>query len=280
MTKPIVLFAFYGRRANVEMQLPFIHRILDENPDVTFEAWSFCRTPEDDAYLHTLDGERERMIIRHNVWHRRQGWRGMACSYQHYTQRAFMATTFVKMDDDVVFLETDRFGEFLDAIRANPGHVVSADVVNNGACSQLDPALRNLHRDMDIPLLDVHLSPEWGAAVHDHAIGNFDDYLGRPTQLVPTEDWLSINCIGYTYPIGLKLARSGVARSPAHIAGRDFNPKHAIGDEGICNTLPRMVMKGFAAVHITFGPQDQQWTDEQKALWRKGYRELGEKYLR
>src|SRR6185369_10029803 len=159
MTKPVVLFSFWGRRANVELQLPFIHRILDEHPGVVFEAWNFCRTPEDDAYMRSLGGER--MIMRHNVWRRSQGWRGMNCSYQHYTQRAFMGTTFVKIDDDVVFLEPDRFGEFLEAVRANPVHVVSADVVNNGACSQLDPSLRNLHRDMGIKLLDVHLSPDW-----------------------------------------------------------------------------------------------------------------------
>lgn len=275
MTKPVVLFSFWGRRENIELQLPFIHRILDEHSDVTFEAWNFCRTSEDDEYMHTLGGER--MIMRHNVWRRSQGWRGMNVSYQHYTQRAFLDTVFVKIDDDVVFLETDRFGTFLDAVRANPLHVISADVINNGACSQLNPELRNMHRDMGIDLLDVHLSAQWGTAVHEYAIAHWGEMIGRSPELVPVEDWLSINVIGYTYRMAEQMARSGIARTPPLIAGREFVRGTRIGDEGVVNTLPRMVFRGFTAVHLTFGPQ--AFTDEQLALWRKGYAALGNRYL-
>jgi hypothetical protein len=73
------------------------------------------------------------------------------------------------------------------------------------------------------------------------------------------------------------MAKSGVARCPAHIAGREFNPKGRIGDEGIANTLPRMIFRGFSAVHLTFGPQ--LFSDEQLMLWRKGYAALGNRYL-
>src|SRR6187402_559294 len=53
-----IIFCFGGRRANIDLQLPFIRRILDQHPEVEYHLWDLARTAEDSAYLRSLDGDR------------------------------------------------------------------------------------------------------------------------------------------------------------------------------------------------------------------------------
>ena len=43
------MFCFGGRRANMELQLPFVRRILDEHTDVEYHLWNLARNAEDAA---------------------------------------------------------------------------------------------------------------------------------------------------------------------------------------------------------------------------------------
>ena len=43
---------------------------------------------------------------------------------------------FLKCDDDIVYLDIDKLGDFVEFRRTNPNYVVvSANVVNNGVCA-------------------------------------------------------------------------------------------------------------------------------------------------
>ena len=94
------------------------------------------------------------------------------------------------------------------------------------------------------------------------------ELVGQPVSLIPTEEWLSINTIGYDYDMARRIAAEvGTVREFRNIAGRDIGG--AMGDEGTVNTLPRLIMQGFLACHLGFGRQD---IDED--MWRKRYAEL------
>jgi hypothetical protein len=272
---PVIMFAFWGRRENVELQLPFIERILAENPQVEFHGWNLANTLADDQYLRSLSNS-ERFVVRHDFAGLR-AQRRLNKVWQHYTAQVFAGTLFVKLDDDVVFLETDRFDEFIAAIEDQPDAVTSALTINNGASTRLLPGLWDRFAALDIPLLDVHKSNAYACAAHDFFFEHWRELVAEPVELVLTEDWLSINCIGMTARVLNQITNVIGRRSPQHIAGRSWSPGMRLGDEGAANLCHRRILRGFIAVHLSFGPQDL--TDSQLTAWRENYGQIAKEYL-
>lgn len=270
--RPIVLFMFAGRRGNIEVNLPLIRRILDENPLVQFDIWNLARDRADGEFLKTIAGDRIRVIHTYAP-----GTRRMYKVWQHYAQRQYRDHLFVKIDDDVVFIQTEKFGEFVDAIEANPDRILSAEVVNNGACTPFMPDLWQSFLALDIPLLDVHESNMYAQVCHNFMHDRWRDLVSRPTSIADIETWLSINFIGLDWPMLVKLAAQIGQRSPAQIADREWGPRARIGDEGAANMFPRAVMAGFTVGHLGFGPQEL--ADVQEGKWRADYAQIGREYL-
>lgn len=273
--RPVILFMFAGRELNMRINLPQIQRILEENPRVEFHIWNLAREAEDDDYLRRLlHGNR---ITVFNQFAGPRPLRNIYKVWQHYTQGRYRDHLFVKVDDDCVFIQTEHFAAFVDAVEAEPDRILSAEVVNNGACTEFMPDLWDRFQDLDIPLLDVHQSNEYAEAAHQHLIANWQGMASRPLALAPVETWLSINFIGMNYDM-LRLVSARIGRrSPEWIADRQWGPSSRVGDEGACNMFPRAVMTGFAVGHLGFGPQ--KITEEQEAFWRALYADVAREYL-
>jgi len=272
--RPVVMFMFAGRRGNMELNLPMIERILRQYPQVQFHVWNLTRNNHDSSYLKTIK------MSDVFVYHTHAGPRAfqrLPRVWRHYTNPRFRDCLFVKVDDDVVFLETERFGDFLDAVENNPETVVSADVVNNGACTPLTPGLWEGFSALDIPLLDVHMSNEYAHMAHGYMFDHWQEMIGQPVRLVDTEDWLSINFIGLHHSLLCRISDWVGRRSPKLIAGREWTPRHRVGDEGAANMYPRAIVQGFTVAHLGFGPQDL--TPEQETALRAEYAVIGDKYL-
>lgn len=278
MSKTIA-FTFAGRRANMELQVPMMRRVLELNPDVDWHIWDLARDREDSRYLRTIEGDRIRVCTQfagENPWERFDD------VYRHYAHDDFRDHLFVKLDDDVVFLEAGRFSNFVAAIAANRGTVLSAKVINNGACTPTEPGLWNRYDRLRprIRLLDVHTSARYAEIAHQYFFDNWADLLEQNLELIPTEDWLSINVIGYDHAMARRFTELLGTPPPKWIAGRRFVPqRHRLGDEGMVNTLPRSIVQGFTACHLYFGPQAQRLTADKLDGFRKQYAEIGELYL-
>lgn len=270
------MFCFGGRRPNLELQLPFIRRILGENPDLEYHLWNLAREPSDEAYIRKLRNTGRFKVI--NNFHGQEPWKRFNDVYRHYAQPKYSNNRFIKLDDDVVFIQTSSLPHFIDAIDANPHAVVSADVINNGACMMLDSALQAGFRGLRIRQLNAHLSPEFAAMCHEHFLCAWQQIIDRSPQWIPTQDWLSINFIGYDYKMARKFATLLDTQSPPVIAGRHFRGRDRLGDEGMVNTLPRIITRGFTVAHLTFGPQERK-NPEMFTDLRKRYAEVGKEYL-
>lgn len=260
----------------MELQLPLIRRILAEHQEVEYHVWNFARNNNDNEYLRSLTGERIRVI---NDWYGQSPWIAYNEAWKYYAHDEFREQLFVKIDDDVVFIETDRFSDFLDAINTQRGSVVSAKVVNNGACVRTEPSMWLKFKDLDIPLLDVHLHSEFADMCHNHILDHPHEMIGQQVASIPTEDWLSINLIGFDWPTLREMASRLGQPSPPNIAGRDFSPSFPIGDEGMVNQEQRLILNGFVACHLTFGPQEKDLTDGQISEWRQRYAHIGKRYI-
>lgn len=272
--RPVVLFLFGGREGNLRINLPLIGRILDENPQVTFHLWNLARLHADSEYIKTVGGDRIKVF---NQWSGRDAIRRMSQVWSYYTHERFRDTLFVKMDDDVVFIQTEKFGDFVDAIEANSNAIISAEVVNNGACTPFMPKLRDKISQLGVPLLEVHESNECAQLAHRFMFEEWRDLVDRPISLTEVDLWLSINFIGMDWQMLRRIQAQIGRRSPLRIADRDIKPGSRIGDEGAANMFDRMVMQGFTTAHLGFGPQ--KLTDHQESEWRQDYDEMASEYL-
>lgn len=271
-----VLFAFYGRRPNIELQMPYVRRILAQNPDVEFDVWDLSKTREDHEYIRGLTGDR--ITVRDRFWDGK--WFHFNKVWRHYIRPEYSDCLFVKLDDDVVFLETDTFPTFIRAVDENRDSVVSALTINNGASMPLIPGLRDLFETLGIPLLDVHLSAEFAEMSHRWFFDNWRALINQPAHFAPTEEWLSINCVGFDWEMLRWITARIGKRAPNVVAGRSFNPvRDRIGDEGSANMWPRLIHTGFVCSHLTFGPQDKTMDDGLLTELRKQYCGIASEYL-
>lgn len=279
MSERVIAFAFWGRRDNVELQLPYIRRILADNPNVEFHGWDLARDPADSTYLRTIRGER--IHIRTDYYSGDgRAMRGQNQVWKHYATYQYKDTTFVKLDDDDVFLQTETFPAFIQAARDHPDTVVSALTINNGASTPHIPGILDIYQSLNIPLLDVHLCGRYAEESHRWFLANWQTLLTTRTDLIPTNDWVSINCLALSHQVLNRIATGIGTPSPAHIgAGREFPRRNRLGDEGAANTLPRLIHPGFVCAHLNFGPQTKQIDEPTYAELRKGYADLCTQYL-
>ncbi len=269
-----MFYMFAGREGNLRINLPIIRKILDDNPRVTFHLWNLARLHVDSEYIKSVEGDRIEVF---NLWSGPGSARRMSKVWHHYTHPRFRDALFVKMDDDVVFVQSEKFGDFVDAIEDNPDKVLSAEVVNNGACTQFMPKLHEGFSQLGVPLLDVHQSNEYAQLAHRFMFEEWRDLVSRPTSLAEVDTWLSINFVGMGWDMLRRVNEKMGRKSPPCVAGRDIRPGTRVGDEGAVNEVDRMVLRGFTAAHLGFGPQNL--TEHQEFEWRQDYDEIAWEYL-
>lgn len=276
MGKRTIMFCFGGRQANLELQLPFIRRILADHPGVEYHLWNLAKNHSDAEYIRSLRKNARIKVI--DDFYGPNPWTRFNDVYRHYASPEFKHCRFVKLDDDIVFIQTHLFSDFIDAIDANPDSVISANVINNGACMRLDNEMFDKFKSMRMRLLDVHRFPRFAQMSHEHFFDNWRQIVGREMHWVSTPDWLSINFIGYNHDMARKFPTILDTKSPPVIAGRYFRGRDKVGDEGMVNMLPRIITDGFTVAHLTFGPQER-YAPFMFADFRKRYAEIGKEYL-
>lgn len=274
------MFCFGGRRANLELQLPFIYDLLEANPDLEYHLWNLARDPADDQYIQELwevnTQPRLKVINIHSG--SPKPWEHFGDVYRTYTDKVFEGCNFVKLDDDVVFLETRQFPEFISSVIRNPDKIISAKVINNGACTLTEPELTQAWRRMRFPLLDVHRKPEYAQMCHDWFFDNWHDVIDQPPAIIDTKDWLSINFIGYNWSMAKTIFDLLGTVPPRVIAGRRYSGRDRVGDEGAVNMLPRAITNHFVAAHLYFGPQVAKMGEAAFDQFRAEYADIGAKY--
>jgi hypothetical protein len=291
----IIIFCFAGRRGNMEIQLPYIRRILAEHPDVEYHIWNLARNDADREYVRAIKGERITVI---DDLTRRTGYRKdcqcMLCAghnppfdavYRHYTQEQFKDRLFVKLDDDIVFIETGGWPKFVDAIRDNPEHIVSATVINNGACTSVIPDLRREFERLPVRPrpCDIYTSLGYAEMSHSFMFEHWRELVDQPVGLIVPDCYLSINMIGYHWEMGRRMIdllgttpKPGAYDSVLPEMPSEFM-RMSIGDEGAVNILPRYIFRGFLAAHLSFGPQHMR--PDHEIVFRKSYADISYRYL-
>lgn len=288
----IALVVFAGRKENLELQRPYVDRILEDYPNAEYHLWNLTRNPEDDAYVRSLEGGRVKVFNQlHTGFPIRcnrtdpNSRRRCECivhkppyerPYDFYADSpAYKDTVFVKLDDDVVFFEADRFEYLLTALAARPNAVISANVVNNVVCTKHDTPLRQLAAKEFSPEDDrewwwLHTEPQFARLSHEWFLDNWRP-LTKPDRQVPLDrarpgELVSINMIAFTHPTMKRIS---------DMIGREGR----LGDEGAVDRLLPRIATGFRAAHLTFGPQDKGMSLKELADLRSRYAAVAKEYL-
>lgn len=291
----MVIFIFAGRRANMEIQMPYLMRLLDLYPEAEVHLWDLTRDAADQRYLQGLEGAQEGRV--HVLGHLHPGHpircanpggrrgRRYPCAcllhrppyerpYQYYASRyENIPTVYVKMDDDVLFLETERFNDLIMPLVDHPNRVISANVINNAVCAKYDVDLSRTLRTLFDPQTDrqwwvLHTSPEFARESHDWFLDNIGNGRTIASGYVRTRpgEQVSINCVAFTNKTMNRLARA-------------FTYNGRLGDEGVIDSYLPWIARSFHAAHLTFGPQDKEMSLVELNVLRLRYLELSSRYL-
>lgn len=253
----------------MELQFRWVNRVLELYPDVSYQVWSMARDSADKTWLASLPSSR-RSMIRYDYADLKRAPAYRAVWRRYADDPSYKDTVFVKVDDDVVFLDPDRFRLLVDAARQHPDTIVSADVINNGACNTLHPELDGCH-------LNTHQDNACAEQAHSWFLQNWPELLNSPVKLHPAPFWVSINAVAMTWPTLRALTRQLKKPCPPTIAGYTHT-RATFGDEGAANMLPRLILSGVMAAHLTFEPQEA--TVEQCDRWRLGYADMAAQLAR
>lgn len=296
----IVFFIFAGRKANMEIQRPYIERLLGEYPKSELHLWDLTREESDQIYLRQWAASHERIAFvaglhpGHPIecagdW-RGPGHRRCQCikhkppyedPYRYYRDNPVRgggadytdATVFVKLDDDVLWMDTDRFGEVLSFLETHPAQIASANVINNVVCAKYEPSLReqvlacfaipSTNPNWDRTWWALHTSAVFALLSHRWAAEMFE--LGfRPDDREPVQtrfgEAVSINFVAMKYPM------------LCAAADRMDDVENPMGDEGTIDSFLPWIIPNFRVAHLSFGPQEHDLDPETVEAIRKQYR--------
>lgn len=293
-----VVFIFAGREENLTIQRPYLDRLLTQWPNLSVEYWDLTRNESDHAFVQSLHDPAARVTVRSelyevNTWPigcrrdlKRPRWCGCAkCKPGAYEKvyaayaadESYADAVLVKMDDDILFIQTETFGHLVETVLEYPRAVASALVVNNVVSAKHDPLLRAVIESALDPTtqrewFDLHAQGEFAALCHGWFLRNAATLtLPQDRSVVRSlpGERCSINTIAFTHETCKRMA-----------ATMDNPLFRKMGDEGtVCqNFLPRIVTS-FRTAHLQFGPQRVQIGGDEWDELRQRYRELAERYL-
>jgi hypothetical protein len=127
--------------------------------------------------------------------------------YQHYIRhsQSYVRDIIVKCDDDIVFVDLERLGDFVKFRRDNPEYfLISANVVNNGVCAyfqQQQGIIPETVLALELPPRGVRgtlwASAQKAATLHRYFLQNVGSFTGLPRDSTEWNDRISINFVSW-----------------------------------------------------------------------------------
>jgi hypothetical protein len=140
----VVVCVFAGRRDRMHLLMKYLGELLVTGEVSEVNLWDRTKSAGDASYLRTLNETDDvRLFPKEGFLPKSIIWTSI---YEHYSQKGDFKPVggpvakndilFVKADDDIVYMDTDRFKNFTTYIAKHPGmFLVHANVVNNGVAA-------------------------------------------------------------------------------------------------------------------------------------------------
>jgi len=115
------------------LQVEYINILAERNQISQYHVWDFDRDQLDYKWLKEIIKKNDRFIF-FSV-NNKHSWKEY---YQYYAhrQKQFQDSIMIKLDDDIVYLDINKFSNFIKFRREHSNFfIVSANVINNGVCA-------------------------------------------------------------------------------------------------------------------------------------------------
>jgi len=293
MSKPLVLYTlFAGRQKTLSIQLPHVMELLKKNVIDEVHLWDLtCKQEAEQKHWGLAKGSNDTKYLWEEVWpmdERIYIITPPACSwrkyYEYYANLLQPDDVLMKVDDDIIFLDTSRVEGFVTTIRKHPQvYLWSAAVINNGVTAGIHSSdgtllpkdVADYNHEIHYPLTPGCLfgNATAGLMVHRHFLANSQKYYQPPPdkELRLVKGRISINFVawlGRNFKQTISYMRT--VRHDIDAGGGDEYVITALGSQYFGQKL--VVYLPFVVAHASFG--QQHIYDRVSAMYKRAKKNL------
>lgn len=252
----VILTCFAGRKRYLEILFKYVKKLIDDHLIDEFHLWDFTHEKSDSEWIREFDFQI--MEVKN-----KNSWREYYEFYANLTTDP--DTVLVKIDDDIVFIDTEQFEAFIRRRRENPEYLLAfANIVNNRVVALAQRHFGLWPTFTFEELNKIHFSSDICKRVHEYFLDNWVQFVGqaRERKKWPTDPTLiNINFFA--------------------ILGKDLPLLHECWSDDEMNlsvNLPSKIGRrnyidgSFVVSHFAFGTQRDSGLNETELL--KKYLEL------
>lgn len=233
-----IITCFAGRKEYMEIQVQYIIKLLEKYDFIErYDIWDFSWNKKDSEFLKTLSSKHNKINIRYAPHYGEAGRASEVASKQFayffhdaYDINEYKDYIFLKIDDDVLYVDIDNFKTFIELRKHTPDYfLMSVNVINNNL-NILDPT-------------DIH-----------------NDFLSNYDKSIISND---INVIEYPNSLRLSINFCSWLGKDLHLIQEEFSNGVGADDEWrLCHTIPNkinknnLIFKDYKVSHFSFGTQN------------------------
>lgn len=204
-----IAITFAGRKDLMRNQVIYMKHLLDLQIIDEWHVWNFARNTADNEWLLLeFQNCQSNILLVQSPYKSYKGFRQV---YEFYSNKQFNNVAFIKLDDDIVYCDTNKVRDFVQHILESENTITSANVVNNGVCAFYQSQAgwySDTNLDFEYPT-DGLAGTLWESSdicnqLHLYFLDNIDTILNTSTTLttsLPQFDRFSINFVGFKQPI-------------------------------------------------------------------------------
>lgn len=234
MKNKVILFCPGGRKSILNVQLLYLLKILDLDIIFEYHLWDFSWTKEDSDYIAQLTNIHPKIKIKYSPYSNASRAGEIASKqfsyflHEYYTFETYKESIFIKLDDDICFIDIPQFEKFIDGRINSNSFLYSANIINNN-----------------------HLAGSEFDNIHNDFIQNYDSILKKNRlkndETFTNEKRLSINFVSF------------LGKDLKYINAEFSNGVGSNDEWRLCHTIPKMLGRdneiclSMTVVHYAYG---------------------------
>jgi hypothetical protein len=178
MAPQVIMTCFAGRRRYLEILVKYVDKLIAKGLVDEFHMWDYTRDPEDAVWIRENCQRFKIFEVKDKYGMTGFNWDEY---YNYYPkQNLDPRTVLIKCDDDIVFIDVDKFQSFIDKRRDNPENFIAfPSIVNN----KLPTAIQRecgvwpdlTHDEIE----DLYTSKDICSKLHKYFVKNIDEFISK-----------------------------------------------------------------------------------------------------
>ena len=275
MGKNVIYTIFCGRKKYLKIQMTYVDKLLEMDLISEVHLWAFTTNQDDLNYLHELTNKNNKCKIFYphdphlHIWY---------YYYNYYLHNVRDDDIVIKADDDIVFIDTNKFEEFVNSV--NSDSLYFPNIINNDVCAYFQTK-QNIHNLFDYhvediiklkgytkPLTNWFLDYNKAYTIHELFLENQEKFKINSDEIVEYNNRISINFYA-------------IKGSSLKKIYKNITIENSIFDEDYFGNVPLVyeshkIKLNFNVVHFQFGPQNSN--EMLDCIFLKKYEELETKF--